>query len=39
MSDAGDELDDEVDETPGVDEWIAVESEADTVVDDTSPEE
>jgi hypothetical protein len=39
MSDAGDERDDEVDETPGVDEWIAVESQADAVLDDTSPED
>jgi len=39
MSDAGDEQDDEVDETPGVDEWIAVESKADAVLDETSPEE
>ena len=39
MSDAADEQDDEVDETPGVDEWIAVESTADAVLDETSPEE
>ena len=39
MSDAGDEQDDEVDETPGVDEWIAVESEADAVLDEDSPED
>ena len=39
MSDAGEEQDDEVDETPGVDEWIAVESEADAVLDETSTED
>ena len=39
MSDAGEELDDEVDETPGVDEWIAVESKADAVFDESWPED
>jgi len=38
MSDARDEADDEVDETPGVDEWIAAEAEADAFLDETSPE-
>ncbi len=33
MSDAGDEADDEVDETPGVEEWIAAESQAEAVAD------
>ena len=33
MSDAGDEADEEIDEAPGVDEWIAVESEADAIPD------
>jgi hypothetical protein len=31
MSDAGDEQDDEVDEAPGVEEWIADESRAEEV--------
>ena len=39
MSEAGEEQDDEVDETPGVDEWIAVESKADAVLDEASPED
>jgi hypothetical protein len=34
MSDAGEE-DDEVDEAPGVEEWIADESRAEEVVDGT----
>ncbi|HEX2785636.1 MAG TPA: hypothetical protein VHN36_18795 [Ilumatobacteraceae bacterium] len=40
MSDAGDEAD-EVDETPGVEEWLAVESEAEAVSDglDGTPSE
>ena len=39
MSDAGDQADDEVDETPGVEEWIAVESEAADALDRTPPED
>ena len=42
MSDAGDEQDDEVEETPGVEEWIADESRAEEVADGTEgtvPEE
>jgi hypothetical protein len=39
MSDAGEEQDDDVDETPGVDEWIAVESKTDAVLDETSTED
>jgi hypothetical protein len=39
MSDAGDELDDEVDETPGVEEWIAEESRAEEVADRIATEE
>ena len=37
MHDPDTEQDDEVDETPGVDEWIAVESEAEAL--ETPPEE
>jgi hypothetical protein len=39
MSDTGAEQDDEVEETPGVDEWIAVESRAEEIDDGTSAEE
>ena len=39
MSDAGEEQDDKVERTPGVDEWIAVESKADAVLDETSTED
>jgi hypothetical protein len=39
MSDAGDELDDEIDETPGVEEWIADESRAEEVAEGTATEE
>ena len=41
MSDTSDEADDEVDETPGVEEWLAVESEAEAVADrlDGTPSE
>ena len=35
MSDAGEEQDDEVDEVPGVEEWIAHESRAEEVADIT----
>ena len=37
MSDVSDEAADDVEETPGVDEWIAVESAADAVVDGPDP--
>ncbi|MCU1502926.1 MAG: hypothetical protein JWM12_2280 [Ilumatobacteraceae bacterium] len=33
MSDVGDDEVDEVDETPGVEEWIAAESDAQAVAD------
>ena len=33
MSDVGEERDDEVDEAPGVEEWIADESQAEEVTD------
>jgi hypothetical protein len=39
MSDTGDEQDDEVDQTPGVEEWIADESRAEEIDDDTGAEE
>jgi hypothetical protein len=35
VSDAGEERDDEVDEAPGVEEWIADESQAEEVADGT----
>jgi hypothetical protein len=34
VSDVGEERDDDVDEAPGVEEWIADESQADEVADD-----
>jgi hypothetical protein len=39
MSDTGEEQDDEVEETPGVEEWIADESRADEVYYGTASEE
>jgi len=39
MSDTGEEEDDEVEETPGVEEWIADESRAEDVDDRTASEE
>ena len=39
MSDTGEEEDDEVEETPGVEEWIADESRAEGVDDRTASEE
>jgi hypothetical protein len=39
MSDTGEEEDDEVEETPGVEEWIADESRAEEVDDGTASEE
>jgi len=38
MSDVGDEADDEVDEVPGVEEWIAAEAVADGL-DETRSED
>ena len=35
MSDAGEDQDDEVDDAPGVEEWLADESRADEVADGT----
>jgi hypothetical protein len=35
VSDAGEEQDDEVDEAPGVEEWIAGESRAEELADGT----
>src|SRR4051794_29004067 len=39
MSDTGEEQDDEVEETPGVEEWIADESRAEELDDGTASEE
>ena len=39
MSDTGEEQDNEVEETPGVEEWIADESRAQAVDDGTVSEE
>ena len=39
MSDTGEEQDDEVEETPGVEEWLAEESRAEQVDDRTRSEE
>ena len=39
MSDTGEEQDDEVEETPGIEEWIADESRAVEVDDGTVSEE
>ena len=33
MSDAGDESDDDVEASPGVEEWLAVEAEPEAVAD------
>jgi len=38
MSDTGEEEDDEVEETPGVEEWIADESRAEAFDDGTASE-
>ena len=39
MSDTGEEQDDEVEETPGIEEWIADEARAEEVDDGTASEE
>ena len=39
MSDTGEEEDDEVEETPGVEEWIADESRAEEGADGSAAEE
>jgi hypothetical protein len=39
MSDTGEEQDDEVEEAPGVEEWIADEARAEDVGDATTSEE
>ena len=39
MSDAGEERDDEVDDAPGVEEWIADDSQAVEVADGTGTKE
>jgi hypothetical protein len=39
VSDAGDEQDDEVDQTPGVEEWIADESRAEELADGSASKE